>query len=134
MADLKRGERERLPQRRAASIYTVLLHTDKGTDKCHVTLGWAPDGRLLELFVDTHKAGSDTRFYMGQFAIATSKLLQYGAPVSEALGKLRGHALHAGRIDCDAVAPIHGKPAASMLDAIVQLVEAETDEHGKRRS
>ena len=42
-----------------------------------------PDGRLGEVFIDTHKEGAAFRSLMNNFAIAVSLGLQYGVPIEE---------------------------------------------------
>ncbi len=130
---MERGKRERLLSKRDSTTYTLILDAKDGKfkQKLHLSLGWSVDGRLLELFIDDKHTGSDVIFYMHQWAIATSKLLQYGAPVEEVFRKLRGVKLHGGTIDCDAVPTIHKKYSPSIIDAVVQLIMAEAP-NGKR--
>jgi hypothetical protein len=67
--------RERLPTRRAAVTETITL---AGGQRIHVTAGFAPDGRLLEVFLRGAKSGSDRDHLLDDAAVCLSRLLQHG--------------------------------------------------------
>jgi ribonucleoside-diphosphate reductase alpha chain len=57
--------------------------TKVGGQKVYVRTGEHEDGTLGEIFIDMHKEGAAFRSMMNCFAIAVSKGLQYGVPLSE---------------------------------------------------
>jgi ribonucleoside-diphosphate reductase alpha chain len=85
LVGLQRGEKERLPYRRAKATAckaviggtTVFLHC-----------GEYEDGRLGEVFIDVHKVGTFGRGALTALAITTSKALQYGTPLNEIVDSL----------------------------------------------
>jgi hypothetical protein len=69
--------RERLPDRRGCEgfdIEALGLHF-------HATVGRFDDGRLAEIFLVNHKAGSQAGIMASDAAVAASLALQYGVPV-----------------------------------------------------
>jgi hypothetical protein len=106
-ADRAAQARERLPNRRAAETFDL----DVGGLKFSATLGFYPDGRVGEVFIVNHKAGSEAGIMACDAAIAASIALQHGAP----LEVLR----HAVRRDAQ------GR-ALSPLGAALDLAEAST--------
>ena len=68
-------QRERLPNRRDG--YTQKARV--GGQKIYLRTGDYADGRLGEIFIDTHKEGA-FRSLMNNFAIAVSLGLQHGVP------------------------------------------------------
>jgi hypothetical protein len=67
--------RERLPNRRECTGFDV----DAMGLRFHVTLGWFDDGRLAEVFLTNHKAGSMAGILASDSAVLCSIALQYGA-------------------------------------------------------
>ena len=67
--------RERLPNRRANQSFTFELHGLGFT----ATIGHYPDGRIAELFLDNHKAGSAIGTLVRDAAIIFSFAVQHGA-------------------------------------------------------
>jgi ribonucleoside-diphosphate reductase alpha chain len=70
---------ERLPNRRGG--YTQKARV--GGQKIYLRTGDYTDGRLGEIFIDTHKEGATFRSPMNNFAIAVSLGLQRGVPLEE---------------------------------------------------
>lgn len=68
-----------LPNRR----YTETIQFQMGPISCQAGLGFYPDGRLYEIFLDASKSGTDLRLQMHEAAILASKALQYGCPAEE---------------------------------------------------
>jgi hypothetical protein len=71
------AERERLPQRRECDGFDIAalgLHF-------HATVGRFADGRLAEVFITNHKAGSMAGIMASDAAVVASIALQYGVPV-----------------------------------------------------
>jgi hypothetical protein len=99
--------RERLPNRRRAITETL----DWNGLQLYLTLGLAPDGRPLELFVSGAKVGSDRDCLLEDAAVITSRLLQHGDCLTDIAAGI-------GRLP-------HGAPA-SLIGAIVdRVVEIE---------
>ncbi len=90
--------RDVLPTRRKSVTQSVRINGQS----VHYTLGFYPDGRPGELFVDLAKCGSALRTWCGQAAMMLSVALQHGTPLDVALnlfigsrsdpsGKVTGH-------------------------------------------
>jgi ribonucleoside-diphosphate reductase alpha chain len=77
--DDRRGQRERLPDRRTGYIQKAVV----AGHKVYLHTGEYDDGRLGEIFLDMHKEGAAFRSLMNNFAIAVSVGLQYGVPLEE---------------------------------------------------
>jgi hypothetical protein len=71
------AERERLPNRRAAETFDV----EAGGLHYTTTIGFYPDGRIGEIFLENHKQGSEAGIMASDAAVAASIALQYGAPI-----------------------------------------------------
>jgi hypothetical protein len=70
-------EREKLPNRREAETFDV----EVGGLRYCATIGRYPDGRIGEIFITNHKAGSEAGIMASDAAVAASLALQYGAPI-----------------------------------------------------
>ena len=66
--------RDRLPNRRAGETLTFACRQRE----YRATLGFYPDGRLGEVFINAGKSGSDVDIATRDSAIALSFALQYG--------------------------------------------------------
>jgi len=71
--------RELLPLRRQNESFT-LRFADQRTEFT-VTLGYYPDGRIGEIFIDGAKAGSEVAAITHDAATLASIGLQYGVPI-----------------------------------------------------
>jgi hypothetical protein len=71
------GARERLPNRRAAETFDL----DALGLKFRATVGRFDDGRLAEIFITNHKAGSMAGILASDSALLCSLALQHGVPV-----------------------------------------------------
>jgi hypothetical protein len=69
--------RERLPNRRASESFSFECVGLRYV----ATISRFPDGRLAEIFIANHKAGSAADVAARDAAIAASIALQYGAPL-----------------------------------------------------
>jgi hypothetical protein len=69
--------RERLPDRRACEGFDL----EALGLRFHATVGRFPDGRLAEVFITNHKAGSMAGILASDSAVLCSIALQYGAPL-----------------------------------------------------
>jgi ribonucleoside-diphosphate reductase alpha chain len=76
---VRRGQRQRLPGRRAGYTQKAVI----GGHKVYLRTGEYPNGQLGEIFIDMHKEGAAFRSLMNCFAIAVSLGLQYGVPLEE---------------------------------------------------
>ncbi len=120
--------RRRLPPKRRAVQHEFRIGGVRAEDgsysggaKLFVRLGFYPDGRVGEVFLDTSKEGSDLRHFMNGFAVVVSLLLQFRVPVavvSRALRSISGGP--AGDVD-DAELGI--REARSMIDLVAQVLE-----------
>src|SRR6516164_22561 len=85
--------RERLPDRRASEVFDFEAMNLRFT----ASISRYPDGRISELFVDNHKAGSGIGTLVRDAAIIFSFAVQHGAAadaIRRALGRdSNGHAL-----------------------------------------
>ncbi len=78
--------RERLPDRRPGFTQKAVI----GGHKLFLRTGEYPDGRLGEIFLDTHKDGSAFRAMMNAFAMSISIGLQHGVPLREFVDAFEG--------------------------------------------
>jgi len=69
--------RERLPDRRPAET----LDIEPGGLRYRATIGRFNDGRLAEIFLTNHKAGSTAGIMASDSAVLCSIALQHGVPV-----------------------------------------------------
>jgi hypothetical protein len=69
--------RERLPNRRACETVDFYLDGTKYTG----SVGYYPDGRVAEIFLDAFKSGTDLQIANCDEAVFTSLALQHGCPV-----------------------------------------------------
>jgi hypothetical protein len=69
--------RERLPNRRSSEIFSFEAHGHRFTG----SFSLFPDGRLAEVFMANHKAGSQIGTLVHDSAIILSFALQHGADV-----------------------------------------------------
>ena len=70
-------ERFRLPEERQSLTHKFRIAEFKGC----LTIGFYPDGRIGEIFIEAEKQGSTIRGMLGSFAKAISIGLQYGIPL-----------------------------------------------------
>lgn len=71
------ARREHLPNRRSAETFSI----EAGGLRYTATVAYFPDGRLAEIFVSNHKAGSAADTTARDSAIVASIALQFGADV-----------------------------------------------------
>tara|TARA_Y100000590_G_scaffold429725_1_gene542584 strand:+ start:1213 stop:2055 length:843 start_codon:yes stop_codon:yes gene_type:complete len=71
--------RSKMPDRRKGYIQKVTI----GNHKVYLHTGEYEDGKVGEIFIDTHKEGELVKALMNNFAIAVSLGLQYGVPLDE---------------------------------------------------
>lgn len=83
-------EKEKLPDERNGITHRFRITDRNGkvTDG-YIQTGEFSDGRVGELFLKVGKPGDDTAIY-DQLAIVFSVALQYGAPLENICGKLKG--------------------------------------------
>ncbi len=95
--------RQRLPNRRENETVDLVFDGHR----YHVTVGFAPDGRPLEVFCHGGKVGSGMDLILDDVCVALSLLLQHGI-------EPRDLAHSMGRLD--------GGASASIIGALVDLV------------
>lgn len=71
--------RKRLPRKRPGYTQSFSVGGQKG----HLRTGLYPDGTLGEIFLDISKGGSTLAGLTGSFAIAVSKMIQYGISLKD---------------------------------------------------
>jgi hypothetical protein len=69
--------RERLPNRRAAETFDI----EVGGLRYTTTIGFYPDGRVGEVFIQNHKQGSQAGLMASDAAVVASIALQHGVPI-----------------------------------------------------
>ncbi len=110
-------ERELLPPRRP--LWTQ--KTRIGGQGMFLGCGEYEDGRLGEIFLDMHKAGSAVRGFMHALATTMSIGLQHGVPLQCYVDALKG-------LDFEPNGPVLGSPlvnqATSVVDFVVKELEA----------
>jgi len=71
------SERMKLPQRRASESFSVECHGLRYV----ATISRFADGRVAEVFLQSHKAGSQADANARDAAVAASLCLQFGCPL-----------------------------------------------------
>jgi hypothetical protein len=77
--------RKRLPNKRRAE--TITFQRDGA--RVEMTVGYYPDGKVGEVFLNADRANSLLDFLMSDAAILASLALQYGAPLDEIMHALK---------------------------------------------
>lgn len=113
-----RGARERLPARREREHHQLSI----GGHTVHMSIGFRPDGRPGELFLDMHKDGAPLRAMTTALARVVSLALQHGMPLAavvQALADIRGepHGMVAGHDTVD--------EATSIPDLVARVLAAD---------
>lgn len=89
--------REKLPDRRRNVTQKVRVNSST----VHYTLGFYPDDRVGELFIDMHKYGAAIRTWAADMAKVFSVALQHGAPLETLIGLFVGSKSDpSGRVEC----------------------------------
>ena len=76
---LNNNSRFKMPDRRKGYIQKAQI----GDHKVYLHTGEYDDGKIGEIFIDTHQEGELVKAMMNNFAIAISLGLQYGVPLEE---------------------------------------------------
>jgi hypothetical protein len=74
---MRGAARERLPDRRPAETWDIQV----GGLRYTTTIGFYPDGRIGEIFVQNHKQGSQAGMMASDAAVLCSLLLQHAVPL-----------------------------------------------------
>ncbi len=110
--------RLRLPKKRRGFVQEATV----GGHKVYLRTGEYPDGSLGEIFIDMYKEGASYRTLLSCFAIAISKALQYGVPLSEFVDSFVFTRFEPSGI-------VHGHPhvknATSVLDYVFRVIGYE---------
>jgi hypothetical protein len=75
--------RERLPTRRRCETFDFNIVTGSATLHYTATVGYYPDGRVGEVFLNNHKSNSTADTNARDAAITLSIALQHGADLEE---------------------------------------------------
>jgi hypothetical protein len=102
------AERERLPNRRPAETWDI----EVGGLRYTTTVGFYPDGRVGEIFVQNHKQGSQAGLMASDAAVVASIALQHGISIKT----LRSALMRDSR----------GKPSGPLGVVLDQLAEEGT--------
>jgi hypothetical protein len=89
MTDMTRIGRERLSSRRPSLTATIEWHGRP----LSVSVGFAPDGRVLEIFARDARPDTDRDFILDDAAVILSRSLQHGdnlAILARGIGRLPG--------------------------------------------
>jgi hypothetical protein len=97
--------RERLPNRRFATTFDIVVGGLRYTS----SIGRYPDGRVGEIFLTNHKAGSQAGIAASDAAVLCSLLLQHGVPL-DAIRKYLAR-------------DVHGKPSGPLTVVLDRLAE-----------
>lgn len=113
---LARGERLRPPNRRRSETVTISL----GGHEAHFIVGFRPDGKPCDVFIDTGKDGTGIRGWAGALSLVVSHYVQIGGDLTVIADALR-HTCFAPD------GPVAGEPlgianATSMVDAFAQFL------------
>lgn len=109
-------QRKRLPQRRrAVSTEIDFVRGDGATVKYSATVGFYPDGKPGEIFINGPKDGTDMAAICADGSVLISIALQYGVPL-EVLAAAIGRAPL--EVDGDPVRPVSVLGAA--IDKLVE--------------
>ncbi|MEK6922842.1 MAG: adenosylcobalamin-dependent ribonucleoside-diphosphate reductase [Nanoarchaeota archaeon] len=76
---MERGTQKKLPYKRKG----ITIATKISGNKIFLRTGEYIDGKIGEIFIDMHKAGSSYKSLLNCFAIAVSTGLQYGVPLEK---------------------------------------------------
>jgi hypothetical protein len=102
--------RERLPNRRAAESFSL----EAGGLHYVATVGRFADGRLAEIFLVNHKAGSTAGILANDSAVLCSIALQHGVPINVLRRALmrdpKGRAISPLGVALDLIADEEAKP------------------------
>ena len=123
--------RERMPDRRCVWRQKVrIIDINSGKHTFYVDFGEYADGRLAEVFVTSHKAGTFIRGTLDTLARSVSLALQSGTSPLEMARILRGQEYPPhGRIEADGSTVTE---CLSIADYIGQEIEACYGEDGRR--
>lgn len=112
--------RERLPDRRRTTTQKVKI----GGRTLYVNIGFYPDGRPGEVFLDMAKQGTAIRGWANDAALLVSLLLQHGATPGEIAYAIRD--MHNELFPAEEVVGCPGiESAAGPLDFLAQLLQKE---------
>lgn len=75
--------RERLPDRRHSDVVRVVHRLRGGAQPYTAAVGYYPDGRIGEVFIDAAKDSNDGANLARDVAVLISLALQHGVPIEE---------------------------------------------------
>jgi hypothetical protein len=105
------SERQRLPDRRASETFAI----ESGGLAYVATVSRFPDGRVAEIFLTNHKAGSTAGLMASDAAVVASIALQHGVP----LDTIRHALMRDG----------HGR-ASGPLGTALDMIATDGGDHG----
>lgn len=123
---VRRGDRERLPLKRATRRYKFRYGGTPG----YIETGIYPDGRVGEVFIVIQLPGSAYRAIMEAWAVSISKSLQFGTPLREIIESYEKAEGDTQFFSCDALPTLHRREYKSIWAALVAVLEAETNKDG----
>ena len=115
---LPRGFRVPLSQQRENETVSFSFNDQS----FHVSLGFYPDGSPGEVFVVTSSVWSPLRETYEAWARLTSKALQRGVSLKDAISSISGVREQRGWIVCEGVDGLDGVEALSAWDALARVL------------
>lgn len=85
------ARRRTLPDTRPSKTHKFKIESPQGPITCHLIVGLFEDGSPGEVFLNIGKQGSTLNGLVDTIGILVSYALQYGVPLGDLSGKLRGH-------------------------------------------
>jgi ribonucleoside-diphosphate reductase alpha chain len=120
------GSRKKLPNDRPSTTHKFAIGGHEG----YITVGMYEDGKPGELFIVVSKEGSFVSGLLDSFATMVSIALQYGAPITLIIDKLKGHSFEPQGITSNPAIRF----AKSISDYIGRFLELKFVEKDKEKS
>jgi ribonucleoside-diphosphate reductase alpha chain len=105
------GNRRKMPPRRNSTTYGLSI----AGQKLFLTVGFYPDGKVGEIFLNLDRDGSTLSSVIDSFCIAFSFALQWGAPLDGLVGKFLW-------TRCEPCGEVRGHPDIVRASSIQDLV------------
>ena len=112
--ELVKPSRDKMPDDRMACVHKFNIQGHDG----YLTLGYYPDGRLGEVFVNMSKQGSTLSGLMDAWATMISLGIQYGIPLSTMVDKFRHTSFEPSGFTTNPQI----RSASSIIDYVAQMI------------
>ena len=118
--------RERLPDTRRSITHKAVILWDGKRIKFFITVGFYPDGRIGEVFLEFDQAGSLLDGWADSWSTAVSMLLQHGETVETLVNKFGRQ-----RFDPQGMTENDGMPfVSSVVDYVARWMKMEFEGDG----